>query len=105
MVDKETNCDIMFSINNYGTIRPVIPAVEWGEKPREWVTVMPPKEDKSDTLRRFLYPAYTGVEWILYFIRTALKAVRFFVCFFYFSSTTIVGPTVSEFERYGSCTL
>ena len=39
---------------------------------------MPPREDKSDTLRRFLHPAYTGVEWILYFIRTALKAVRFF---------------------------
>ncbi len=34
-----------------------MPAAEWGEKPRERVTVMPGKPDKSDTLatvRRFL---------------------------------------------------
>ena len=29
----------------------VKPAVEWGEKPREWVTVKPPGEDQSDTPR------------------------------------------------------
>ena len=35
-------------------------AAEWGEKPRERVTVMPGKPDKSDTSGRASVPALTG---------------------------------------------
>jgi len=37
------------------------PEAEWGEIPRESVTVKPPREGKSDTLlSRLLAPAVTG---------------------------------------------
>lgn len=34
--------------------------MEWGEKPRERVTVMPEKPDKSDTSGCVMVPAQTG---------------------------------------------
>ena len=36
------------------------PETEWGENPRERVTVMPGKPDKSDTSGRASVPAHTG---------------------------------------------
>lgn len=36
------------------------PEAEWGEKPRERVTVMPGKPDKSDTSGCAWVPALTG---------------------------------------------
>ena len=36
------------------------PEAEWSEILREWVTVMPSREDKSDTLGTVCTLAYTG---------------------------------------------
>ena len=59
-----------------------VPQAEWGEMPREWVTVIPARPVQSDTPRLLWNPAFTGMPllWV-YCARTAFRSCGHFPYF------------------------